>query len=672
MSSSKSYELTLTQGEQISMLHFSSRDIGDERSCNANFRSDRPLILRLSGPEDELEVRVRIGTDVVGYLSPQLTSAERNIQGIVGELFGEAELILEARSAFAIDANWNQLFVYLVPLTTPRETVILYQTIIRELEAAHPSLARDFMGRAVLRSASANAGPFEPALECDDLTYILEELSSALEKIGQDPLTAATITVQAQRWRPGDRLDIRAVQRSCTQWAGPRPELVAPRRVNRPRFELSTDVDEHRHLRSALLGLARRCDRLREDCHRAAELIRAEERTWGLRRAGSISSVYEERYAPRVDKLRQFEAEAIALGRGFRSLLNRYRYIVQAGRPRRALGPTPAFLERKGYRDAYRILLDLAQRNHRATPRRVELRLRRLDLLYEYWCFVCCISLLTERLGPPDPGSRFRVVDDVYRPELLPGQCFVWSRPDGSVIRAYYEPAIPPFGHREIGPFGWRASLVGAPVRPDTVIVLQQGEDELRALVLDAKSTTRFDRRSLAGYTDYRTLVHDPERGIQPIRQVFFVHRDPKGHFSTFPGHFEGKRPPMSTSVIGAIPLLPTRREDLMYVMDSFLGDPYEIGPALDTPTIESSEELDPQQEDSEDEGEEMLNDDEFATGAPTAEDELDDDAPLENDDPEAATAYESGATSSSYPETTPSEEDAATQAPSPPKPEAT
>ena len=151
MNSSKSYELVLQQDERLSTLNFSSRDFGAERSCELTFRTDRPLILRLSGPEDELEVRVRVGTDVVGYLSPQLTAAERNIQSIVGDLFGEAELTIESRSAFEIEAQWQELFPYMVRLETPRETTILYETMIRELEAAHPSLARDFMGRSVLR-----------------------------------------------------------------------------------------------------------------------------------------------------------------------------------------------------------------------------------------------------------------------------------------------------------------------------------------------------------------------------------------------------------------------------------------------------------------------------------------------------------------------------------------
>lgn len=196
------------------------------------------------------------------------------------------------------------------------------------------------------------------------------------------------------------------------------------------------------------------------------------------------------------------------------------------------------------------------------------------------------------------------------------------------MVRAYYEPAIPPQGHREQGPFHWYASLVGAPVRPDVVIVYEPVNGPLRAMVLDAKSTTRFDRRSLVAYTDYRTLVHDPESGIQPIRQVFFVHRDPRGQFSTYPGHFEGRRPPFATSVIGAIPLLPGRREDLLYVIDAFLAEPESLGPRLDTPTHDPSLELSENESettDSQDCDPSSTQEDieeVFATGAPTAEDE--------------------------------------------------
>lgn len=630
MSSSKSYELVLAQDDNISTLNFSSREFLPEQDCEPSFRTDQPLILRLSGPEDELEVRVRIGTDVVGYLSSQLTAAERNIQSIVGDLFGQTELTIESRSAFEIDAEWNELFPYMIRLEAPRSTTVLYETMIRELEAAHPSLSRDFMGRSVLREATANAVPFDPEFECDELTEQLEAFSVALERIGPAPLTRGRLHVSPQRWRPGDRLDIRATAYAPRMNPEATPQkLLAPRRIARPRYVQSSDVDEHRHMRSAILGLSRRCDRLREGCRRAWQLVAAEERVWGLRRAGSVASVYEERYLPRVERLRRLEAESLALGRGFRSLLKLYPFLEHAGRPRTRLGPTPAFLHRPGYRSFYKSMLESARLARARERKALELRLRRIDLLYEYWTFVSVISLLTEQLGAPDPSSRYRVIDDIYRPELLPGQCFVWSRTDGTVIRAYYEPAIPPEGHREQGPFRWRASLVGAPVRPDVVVLLEPVNSPIRALVLDAKSTLRFDRRSLAAYTDYRTLVHDPETGIQPIRQVFFVHRDPRGLFSTYPGHFEGRRPPYATSVIGAIPLLPGRREDLIYVLESFLAEPESVGPPLDTPAHDPDFDLDsrntsPSKEEapeSEEDNKEEI-DAEFATGAPTSEDE--------------------------------------------------
>ena len=172
MTSSKSYELTLLQDENQTVLKFDVRDPVQTTTSEEAFRTDRPVFLRISGPEDDTEVRVRVSTDVVGYLSAQLTFSERNIQPSINDLYGDAELIVETRNAYDFEAQWRVLFAYMVPLTSPRETAQLYETLIRELESAHLSLARDFMGGSVLRVENHARSPFVPR--------VLQKLNSLL------------------------------------------------------------------------------------------------------------------------------------------------------------------------------------------------------------------------------------------------------------------------------------------------------------------------------------------------------------------------------------------------------------------------------------------------------------------------------------------------------------
>jgi hypothetical protein len=581
MTSSKSYELILLQEEASAQLEFEIQDSGQKRTTRSAFRTDRALFLRIIGPEDAVEVRVRVGTDVVGFLSAQLTFAERNIQPWLNDLYGEAELVVECRSAFEFDAQWRVLFVAMLPLVVPRETAVLYETLLIELEQAHRSLTRDFIGGAVLMRHDPTRAVFDPSTETERLNRHFRALKSALAKIAKRPATNFALTRTTQRYRPGDRLDPAAMlslpRDKDTVFVGKMPQSIG--KITTKRLVASEDIAEHRHLRTAIIHLARRAEALHSGCIKAADLLAREEETWGLKRQGSTASVYDERFAPRVEKLRELAGEAQALEKSLRKMVRDHAFLATASAPHTRLESTPRFLSAKGYSDAFRTLRELTAEREHGPDDLTNIRLRRLDLLYEYWTYVCTISILQELLGEPEEGGEFQVVDETYRPELSPGQRVVWRRDDESRIYAYYEPAIPPFDAPAPGPHGWRASIVGAPVRPDVLIVLDQPGRQPRALALDAKSTPRFDRRNLTQYTDYRTYVHDPKTNLQPIRQMFFVHRDPRGSFSSFPGHFDGFLPLWENSVVGAVPLLPGARDQLTYVIETFLLTPNTRGP---------------------------------------------------------------------------------------------
>jgi hypothetical protein len=515
-------------------------------------------------------MRLRLGPETVAIMPQSFDGLLLDLTPHLRARLGVEALVLEADR----DGAWVPAAVLVVTLEGSPELHAVFDAIIADLEAVHVGLARDILAAADRATTPADARIFQPEAERSALEAIYAELAGALSSIGVQPATRLARRTVVTRWRAGDRMDARAAgylaRAGDVAWSDGQPVRVG--RVPVLRRDLTTDLEEHRHIRAGLVRLSRRATALATGCYRAASLLREEKERWG--RQGPSESVFSQRYLPRVERLEELGREAETLASRFEDLADGVPFLAGLPRPRTRFGPTPVFRGRRGYRQAYGVLSRLfRERSAQVNALELRVRYRSLDVLYEYWTFVKAVEACVDQLGPPTSGTAFQLVDEVYRPDLAPGQSFEWIRiTDGTRVRLFYEPDIPPRGGRP-GSLPWRAALTNEPLRPDAVLVVERPGAPARALVLDAKNTPHFTRDRLFSVSDYRTLIHEPDTGRQPVRQLFLVHRDANQPLiSTLPGYPHGEWPGWDTSVLGAVALTPGEETALRQVVVRFLA----------------------------------------------------------------------------------------------------
>lgn len=579
MTSSRSFEVEIRQSGSTSRVEVAGEGVaGGAIAFPSPLRTDRgaELTLRRIGDGEGDPCWLTLGAEVVVHVPPKESERSVHLLERTKDLYGIAVFELWVREEpFESHVPDHRI---LVDLESPPEVAALWKRLIRELEEAHRGLARDLLGRSFAEGTARNVRVFEPESECQRLAEHYEELSAALDQVGSQPSHTLEREWRWGRWRSGDRLDASVVRSMIRAGVGdPRGATATPVvRVLRPR--LTTDLAEHRHLRAETLHLARRADQLAESCGRAAGLLKAEAREWDL--GGRGRSIYEERYLPRIEQLESLGTRAVELGRSLRDLVDAHGYLRNAGEPRTPLAPTPIFIGRPGYRRAYECLVAARETTSALVDGEgLHIRLRDLDLLYEYWCYLAVIGTCRRILGPATSSDRVEVIDEVFRPDLRPGQSVQWRSGDRTTVRVFYEPAIPPTHGRPSELFPWRAALVGAPLRPDILVVVETEGELPRAMVLDAKNTTSFHWERLFQLSDYRSLVHDPATGAQPIRQTVLLHRTSIPPIGNVPGYVDGAPFDERATLILGIELLPERFDALEIVLRRFLRASAETRP---------------------------------------------------------------------------------------------
>lgn len=526
------------------------------------------LSLQRSGPA-RTTLRVHCGKDLCLVLPP---GAERRSASLsLRDEYGELVLRCTESSADAGETTELRL-VLALPIAADAQTARLYETLVTELEAIHLGLAREVVGRTQLRWGESRRRPrmLRPEEECQALAQTLDRLEAALHRIRRQPAQKIEPRRSYARWRPGDRLapgGLAALLREPeTVFSGRRPVALGRARVLRKRISL--DIPEHRALRAGLVQLDRRAQRLAAHCEASAQAVRQAGRAWG-----EGGEVHAQEFRPLLQGYADLIDQAEDLQRRAQGLLERNAFLREAGAPRSTLQPTPLFRDGAGYREAYAALqtaeLGVAPL---VSGEEFRIHLRSLARLYEYWCYVQVVLGLRRLLGvAPDPQG-FEVVDEVYRPDLQPGQYASFALPGGGELRVSYEPEILPHEWRDPGGHRFRASLSSAPLRPDVLLEVDRPGLPPAAMVLDAKSKTSFGREDLARPTDYRSRIFDPESGCQPVRQVFFLHRAERdGQWESLPGYLAGRRGGADSWVIGALPCLPWQLERLEGLLARFL-----------------------------------------------------------------------------------------------------
>jgi len=555
-------------GERV-VVH--SWEIPGEPSFCPVLSANRPVELTLTRGQAESLLRLRLEADEIMRLTPDRREWTVQIGEYLREQYGLADLVVEEAPAEE-PYEWSPVLTMTLRIEADPAFQRLQEALVRELEEVHFALARDFVSRTWHRHVG-RVGDVRSFSAEDDLEHLQEtftRLEKTLLRIGEQPSQSLRRTRVVARWRPGYPIGSQAAHHMAR---GGDVRRDAHGRIHPPsktlidRPKLATDIEEHRHLRNGLLRLAERSASLARHCRRATDLFEEEESRWS-------GPALEAKTRTRLASLETTRREADALQVRFRKLLRRLPYLEGLGPPRTTLHPTPIFLGRPPYREAYRALRD-ARRNAggRFDGEGLRVRFRNLATLYEYWLFVRVVGLLRHMYGVPDGNGAFTLIDEVYRPELAPGQQFRFRLPRGDVVTATYEPDFPPVAERHAST-RYRAAFVSGTLRPDVTIELEVPGRDPVILALDAKSGRRFHKllEKLRDVSEYLWLIHDPATGHQPIRQLFLVHRDrDQPAVCNVTGYLESAVSPRGSHIVGAVHAQPGETETLRTVILRFL-----------------------------------------------------------------------------------------------------
>ena len=329
-----------------------------------------------------------------------------------------------------------------------------YDEILAEVSDTLTGLAFEYL-RATWRGADSVDAPAPTSIEwLKLLRNVVDEFERALRFIASRPVRGLQRTEVARRSEQVHRVDsgIGSFLRRQAQ-RGLAAEVVdglpVPARISERRAEPTLDTPEHR-------WLAAQVDRIRR---RLAELVAVERKR--LEEGGS------ERSARIVSELEAFEVRS-----------NRWCRLepLDAATDQ----PPPGFaslqlLTAPGYREAYRACMTLSL-GLRLDGGPLQLSVKDLNLLYEYWCYLALLRLVAEETKTPiDPRRLLEVRNQGLSVLLRQGSesKMPFRLPNGRRITVRYNPAMQ------------KGSLV--PQRPDLLLTLEHPDWPAVHLVLDAK-----------------------------------------------------------------------------------------------------------------------------------------------------------------------------------------
>jgi hypothetical protein len=537
---------------------------------------------RPTGPGPRL--RCRLGNELIAEVPADVAAFETETKPWLVNEVGESRVAVEEDTGQGSDdeAGAFALIAEVGLDVTPRPEVARdFRVMLEDVTAVHEGLAQDVLNRAYLRRgvAATTATRLHPEAVLASLREHLARLQRALAQIARQPSVRLDRQARLTFYRGGDRLDATAIvgaARDVQTRLDPLGRVTALGKLRVRVPVLSEDLPEHRHAAEGLRRLARRAERLARHCERSADLVNREESRWGRARAGK-PSVFAQHYLPRVAVLEGLARQAQQLTSSFRELLDQYAFLREAPAPRTALGPTPAFLGRPAYREVYRTLVQAQQPlGALVDGDTVRIAYRNLATLYEYWCFLRTVAYLRQRLGAPQVRTAPGLVDEIYRPDLEPGQEFHFRLGEQRTLVATYEPEIHPWRLALQRGDRYGATLTRDPIRPDITLEIRESAQSAIMLVLDAKSTDAFAFETYRGMTDYARQVFDPRTWQQPVRQVFLLHRDRRATpLINVPHHLQGQPSPPGVAILGAVPCVPDQvnrvPQGLAAVLDRFL-----------------------------------------------------------------------------------------------------
>jgi uncharacterized protein len=327
-----------------------------------------------------------------------------------------------------------------------------YERLLADVQDILASIVIEYL-RSTFRLGSVR--PTHESTHVEWLTllrYLVDRLEQALNKIAQQPrwsLIRSPQTVRVEQIRRPDAALRRAITRGAGTGTATASDLGIPlRRLHTERRARQTlDTAEHRWLAAQLKRIRQRLAMLRQGEAR---------REASPRRERAIQEI--EALETRIGRLLKLEPIAEAKGlpiAGFASL---------------------QLLSEPGYREAYQACLMLSLGlNLSGGP--VDLSVKDLGLLYEYWCFLTTLRLVSEQLRCPIPAKHLlKTEQQGLHLKLQKGrESIVPFEVDGNqVATVKYNPLF-------------QGNLFLVPQQPDILLILHRSGWPEITLILDAK-----------------------------------------------------------------------------------------------------------------------------------------------------------------------------------------
>lgn len=459
-------------------------DAGDTNGPPLYEQTEYQIYLRGANEDDTVEIRHRdpvITRALNSQEHGRVVHGSVNFRGQIGQ------------SLFSIYVNGNRtldLEVEVFPTKIDyRED---YRDIVADVQSILVNLAYEYL-RSTYQMGKLSGDRPPSRLEWLVLIeQIIDELDTAMNHIAQRPTRGLVRRARTTRLERIRRVDSRVraqVRRGQGKGSLVRLEGISVREqiVERP-AELTLDTMEHRWLRNQLIDVQRRLGQIANIYDSETELSSRRKQT-----ADGIT-----RLKSRVSRLLNMEPIKEADGdppMGFASL-----QLVSA----------------PGYREAYRLLMFLKM-GLRLEGDLIQLAVKDLEVLYEYWTYLTVVRIIQDEHGPPQNlDSLFRIRSSGLSVQLKQGepQQVAFATGKHRTIRVKYNPQ---FSNQN-------TTLI--PQKPDILIRFEEDGWPIIQLVADAKyridATDKYRQqfKSFGPPTDAINVLHRYRDAILEIDQT--------------------------------------------------------------------------------------------------------------------------------------------------------
>ncbi len=434
-------DLTIRSGVPESL----AADVTDSNGPPLYEQTEYQLYLRGAMDGDKVEIRHR------DPVITQSLSSQENGRVIHGSVNFRGQI---GKSLFSIYVNGNRTLDFEVEVfPTKIDYKTDYHEIVADVQSILTNLAYEYL-RSTYQMGKL-AGDRSPSkLEWLVLIeHIVVDLEKAMNHIAHRPTRGLIRREQPTRIERIRRVDSRVrsqIRFGQGRGSAVRLSSLTTREclVQRP-AELTLDTMEHRWLRNQLVGVQRTLSQIASVYNSDAELSSRRKRTFeGITRLEI-----------RVSRLLNLEPINEAEGDppiGFASL-----QLVSA----------------PGYSEAYRLLMFLKM-GLRLEGDLIQLAVKDLEVLYEYWTYLTVVSIVQDEHGPPQNlNSLFRVRSSGLSIQLKQGetQQVAFSMGKHRTIRVKYNPQ---FSDQD-------TTLI--PQKPDILIRIEEDGWPIIQLIADAK-----------------------------------------------------------------------------------------------------------------------------------------------------------------------------------------